>query len=110
MPEEDDGNVAFDATCIGLDFTPIPGAGSLCDIANGIMHGNVGDIVSGGVFLIVDVFTFGQGHYLKGAGKAITKGTKAVSRLAKMVRQGKKILRGVRVNGKIFKSLRLAAK
>ena len=119
MPEEDDddGNMVVDATCISLDLTPIPGAGSVCDIANGIKHGNTLDIISGSVFLVLDVFTLGQAHYVKAAGKAVTKGskaiakgTKAISKLAKMVKKGGKILKGVTVNGKVFKSLSLAAK
>jgi hypothetical protein len=68
----------------------------------GIARGDPFDIVMGGGFLVIDFFTWG----IAGKVKAATVG---VSKLARMVQKGGKIVKGVLVGGKEFKCLRLAA-
>lgn len=75
-------------------MTPVPLVGSACDLINGINKGDVGEIIFGSVFLVVDTLTFGLGHYI-GAGSKV--GKKSVSELARRVQKGGKITKGVKI-------------
>lgn len=54
--------------CFALDMVPVPFVSSACDIAKGIKSGKVEDVVMGGVFLTLDVVSFGLGEYVKAGG------------------------------------------
>jgi hypothetical protein len=77
-------------------------AGSACSLTNAIYAKDFIGIASSVLFLGFDWITWGQGHWIKAS-------TANVSKLARMVQKGGKIIKGVKVGKKKFKSLRLAA-
>ena len=83
----------IELSCIILDITPIPFAGSTCSLANAINDKNIQGVVVNIAFLALDYFTLGQGHWIKS-------GTTNVSKLAKMMRRGKEIMQSIKVGGK----------
>jgi hypothetical protein len=84
---------AIELGCIILDFSPIPFAGSTCSLANAYYNNDTYDIAVNIIFLGLDYFSFGQAHWIK-------LGTTNVSKLANMVRRGKKIVQAFKVKGK----------
>lgn len=76
-----------------MDFAPIPLAGSACSIYLAIDSGDASGIVFGVATGLLDIFTFGMGHYLVAVGKDISK-------LARLVQKGGQIVRGISIGSK----------
>jgi hypothetical protein len=93
----------IELSCIILDITPIPFAGSTCSLANAINDKNIQGVVVNIAFLALDYFTLGQGHWIKS-------GTTNLPKLGKMTSRLKKIVQANKVGGKQYGSLRLTAK
>ncbi len=79
--------------CILLQFSPVPLVGGGCSLINSIKQGDASGIIIDTIFLGLDIFTFGLGGKIKDAAKG-------VSSLARSVRKGGKIVKGIIIAGK----------
>ena len=66
-------HVNLDWACFYLDLTLIPVAGSVCDIVNGVIKGNVNDVGIGVTFGLLDILTLGTAHHGKSVAKRAEK-------------------------------------
>ena len=78
-------------TCIALDYTPVPGAGSACDLIVSIQKDSAVDIALSSAFLTLDLTTFGMAKYAKIASKSKSSNFKIASEtLSTIIQKAKK--------------------